>query len=172
MIRFHEALEPLMVDIDEVSQHPDNPNNGDTDRIGNSIDINGMFRPVVTQASTGYILDGNHTYVSCLERGATRIPVIALDVDDIQALQILIAANEIASHARRDPGAVMRLYDQIVKHVEDPALAAAATGLDNRDLEHMRSAMEAPFTPADAAGGFGGQHIPSGITCPECGHSW
>ena len=103
-VKFHPALEPLMDDITKVRPHPDNPSSGDLEEIAVSIEVNGMYRPVEAQASTGYILAGNTTYAACLALGGLKIPVVWLDVDDEAALRILLGDNAYARLARMDVG--------------------------------------------------------------------
>lgn len=103
-VRYHPALESLLVPIEWVSPHPDNPSSGDEEAIAVSIEVNGMYRPVYAQRSTGWILAGNTTYASCLDLGADLIPVIWLDVDAEAALRILLGDNQLARLALVDRG--------------------------------------------------------------------
>lgn len=103
-VRFHPALDGLFEDIEAVRPHPDNPSSGDEDAITTSIEVNGMYRPVYVQLSTGYILAGNTTYAACLRLGSRKIPVVWLDVDDETALRILLGDNELARLAIVDLG--------------------------------------------------------------------
>lgn len=103
-VKFHPALEPLMEPIAAVLPHPDNPNNGDDVEIAVSIEVNGMYRPVEAQLSTGYVLAGNTTYAACLLLEATILPVVWLDVDDQAAMRILLGDNQLARLARMDQG--------------------------------------------------------------------
>jgi hypothetical protein len=103
LVQIHEALTPLLVDIDTVSQHPANPNNGDLEEICASIEINGVYRPVYVQDSTGWIVAGNGTYTAMTMLEAEQIPVIRLDIDDPTASRIMLADNKIAAMAVRDP---------------------------------------------------------------------
>lgn len=112
-VRFHEALRPLLKPIDDYQRHPDNYNEGDMDAIEESFAVNGMFRPVEAQASTGYVLDGNHTWEKCKELGSLLVPVIDLDVDDTQALQIMVAANRTAKLARPNPARLLEVLHTI-----------------------------------------------------------
>ena len=82
LVQFHPALTPLLADIDSVSEHPDNPNNGDLEEIVSSIEINGMYRPIYAQDSTGYILAGNGTWLACKLLEAEVVPIIRHDVSD------------------------------------------------------------------------------------------
>src|SRR6478752_10186842 len=73
-------LEISEVLVDEVSQHPDNANNGDLEALKESIQVNGFFSPIIVQASTGYIIAGNHRWQVANELGMVTIPAIILDV--------------------------------------------------------------------------------------------
>lgn len=133
MVMVHEALAPLMVDIDSVHQHPDNYNNGDEDAIAASIETNGMYRPIFAQTSTGAIIAGNHVWATCKRLGATRIPVLHLDTDDIATARIMIADNRIASLAVPDPGLLLDLLDKIVT-----ADSLLGTGYTENNMEVLR----------------------------------
>lgn len=114
-VRFHPALEPLLDDIEKLRPHPDNPSSGDEDEIVTSIEINGMYRPVMAQSSTGYILAGNTTYAACLALGSLRIPVVWLDVDDEAALRILLGDNELARLALVDRALLTPLVNRLLE---------------------------------------------------------
>lgn len=106
-VRFHEQVTHLLVDIDEVKRHPDNPREGDVDAIVESIEVNGFIAPVIVQKSTGYIVAGNHRYEALLALGETRIPVIQVDVDDQMAKRYLIADNRTSDLGRYDEQALV-----------------------------------------------------------------
>ena len=81
-IDFHSSLLDLLVPIEQVQQHPLNPNNGDMDAVVDSILGNGFYNPVVVQRSTGYIVAGNTRYAALLSLVETVIPVVYADIDD------------------------------------------------------------------------------------------
>lgn len=114
-VKFHPALEPLLDDIARLRPHPDNPSSGDEDEIVTSIEVNGMYRPVMAQSSTGYILAGNTTYAACLALGSLRIPVVWLDVDDEAALRILLGDNELARLALVDRALLTPLVNRLLE---------------------------------------------------------
>jgi hypothetical protein len=114
-VKFHDALEPLLDDITRLRPHPDNPSSGDEDEIVTSIEVNGMYRPVMAQSSTGYILAGNTTYSACLNLRALRIPVVWLDVDDDAALRILLGDNELARLAIVDRALLTPLVNRLLE---------------------------------------------------------
>ena len=123
-VKFHPDLEPLLVDINLVRPHPENPSSGDEDEIVTSIEVNGMYRPIYVQQSTRYILAGNTTYAACLNLRALRIPVIWLDVDDEQALRILLGDNELARLAIVDRA----LLNPLVQRLLETELKLLGTG--------------------------------------------
>lgn len=130
VVRFHDDLKELLVPIDDVERHPENYNNGDVNAIAESIEINGMYRPVLVQQSTNWIIAGNHTYEALLLMGATQVPVVILEVDDQAARRIMVADNRTASLAMPDSGALVQILTKLA--VEDVGLSG--TGYQNTDL--------------------------------------
>lgn len=170
MVRFHESLSPLMESIAAVEQYPDNPNNGDVEAIATSMEVNGVFTPVVAQRSTGYILAGNHRYAALLSLGEHRIPVLWLDVDDDQARKIMIADNRIAALAEVDLIALGEMLEEM--NANDPIMGLLGTGADMAYLERLRNmAMDTPLEFDENA--YAKQRSSAHpITCPSCGHEF
>lgn len=108
-VRYHEGAASLLEDATKVRPHPDNPRNGDVEAIMDSIRENGCYRPIIVQASTGYVLAGNHTYAALIEMGEERIPVAWVDVDDDRAKKILLADNRTADLGRYDEALLLDL---------------------------------------------------------------
>ena len=166
LVRFHDDLAGLLTPIDDVQQHPENYNNGDLDAIVESIEVNGMYRPVYVQKDTGYIVAGNHTWLACKMLEATEIPVVYVDLDQHQARKILVADNRIAQLARPDDAQLLDLLDRIA--VDD---GLTGTGFNEDSIEALRLLQQKlAGTPI----GFG--MIPAelgyDVTCPACGHHW
>lgn len=113
-VRFHPALQSLLVDIADLSPHPDNPSNGDMEAVAESIEISGMYRPVYAQRSTGFVLGGNTTYSACLYLGAELIPVVWLDVDGETAVRIMLGDNQIARLALVDQALLAPALDALL----------------------------------------------------------
>jgi hypothetical protein len=82
--------------IDSVFQHPQNPRRGDVGAIAESVVANGFYGAIVVQASTRYILAGNHRWLVAKKANAPTIPALIVDVDDDTALKILLADNRTA----------------------------------------------------------------------------
>lgn len=138
------------VDIDSVQPHPRNPNQGDVGAIDESIEENGVFRSIVAQRSTGYILDGNHTWRAHKHRGTNPIPVTFRDVDDVTAVKILLAANRTAQRATYDDSALLTLLK-----ATEQAAGLEGTGWDTDDLDalaHDSGAFDAERDAEYAAG--------------------
>ena len=159
MIRFHPALDDLLVDIDDLQPHPQNPNNGDTDAIAESIQVNGYYAPVVVQRSTNRIVVGNHRYAAMMQLGATKIPAIYLDLDDEQALRVMVVDNRTTRLGRDDEGLLLDLLTVL----SQTDLELLGTGYDSIALDRLREVEHEIQTPPPD------DHI---FTCPACGHSW
>jgi len=129
LVRYHESLQPLLHDIDTVHQHPDNYNQGDLDAIVESIEVNGMYRPIFAQTGTGVIVAGNHTWEACKHLGATQIPVVYLQVSDTEAVRLLVADNRTASLARPNIAQLTSLLQRL-----DAEVTLGGTGYTPDDL--------------------------------------
>lgn len=127
--RLLRSLETVQVEADKIREHPRNPRKGDVEAIKESMQANGVYRPVIVQKSSGYILAGNHTYRAMRELGETRIPVVFVDVDDTTATRILLADNRTADLGDYDHETLIQLLQNI------PDLDG--TGYDPQDLENL-----------------------------------
>lgn len=127
--RLLRSLETVQIDADQIREHPQNPRKGDVEAIKQSMQANGVYRPIIVQKSSGYILAGNHTYRAMRELGETRIPVIFVDVDDDTATRILLADNRTADLGDYNHETLIQLLQDI------PDLDG--TGYDPQDLENL-----------------------------------
>jgi hypothetical protein len=113
-VRFAKSLEPLLVPIDQVKQHPDNPNNGDDDNLLESIQINGFVTACTADADTGYLVAGNTRYRTLLALGATHIPIIWNKWDEAEgAVRYLIGDNASSRRAVMDQAQLLALLGQL-----------------------------------------------------------
>jgi len=141
MVRFHDALDPLMVPIDSIQPAPYNYNNGDVDAIAQSIEQVGMYRPVYVRAETREIIAGNHTWMACKQLGSEVIPVVEFDGDDTDAKIAMIGDNHIASLARPDQGQLLELLEAI----QEDRGNVAGTGLTEQEVEMIRLLNDIPL---------------------------
>jgi hypothetical protein len=134
VVDFHESLLDLLIPIERVQQHPQNPNNGDMDAVVESILGNGFYNPAIVQKSTGYIVAGNTRYAALLSLGETLIPVVYADIDDEQAIRILIADNRTAELAVRDG----RDLERLLRALDQTESGLAGTGYTADDYLELR----------------------------------
>lgn len=130
--------------------HPFNPNRGDMDAIGESVDVNGFYGAVLVREHPELdgefeILAGEHRWRTAVDRGgdpATPVPCIVADYDDVGAARVLLADNETAKRSTYDP--------DTLTHVLQTLGSAEGTGFtlaDLADYEDERAAKERAATP-------------------------
>ncbi len=149
--RFPKDLLPLLVPIESVTQHPENPRNGDVDKIVESIQVHGFLAPVIVQASTGHIVAGNHRYQALHALGETRIPVVRQDMSDEQALRYLVADNATSDAAQWDEAAYVALLAQL----QDTEQGLLGTAVDEDEFNQKLLALADEGALDDSEGGFG-----------------
>lgn len=115
------------IPLSSLSAHPRNPRRGNIPAIAESLAINGQYRPIVVQLSTRFVLAGNHTAEAARRLGWTEIVGVWADVDDDEALRILLADNRTADLATYDQAAL----DAILAGIEADQLAGS--GWEFRD---------------------------------------
>lgn len=81
------------IPLDKLTEHPDNPNVGDDELVGQSIDQLGFFGAVLVQESTGRVIAGNTRFRAMRAAGADSIPGFWVRCDDTTALEILAVDN-------------------------------------------------------------------------------
>lgn len=123
------------VDVDSIKPHPRNPRRGDVGAIVESMIENGVYRPVIVQKSTGYIVAGSHTWQAQKATGVEKVPAIVLDLTDKQAVKILLADNRTADRGSYEDSEVAALLQSLVDDGELRSLMG--TGYDGDDLDDM-----------------------------------
>jgi hypothetical protein len=114
-VHYHEAVLPYLVPIDTVKPWPDNPRSGDLAALKESIRKNGFYQPIVVQKTTGFVLAGNHRLQALQEMGATEVPVVIVDVDDIQAKRLALVDNRTSDLAFYDDQQLFKLLQDMVE---------------------------------------------------------
>lgn len=108
-----------MVDVSRCRPHEHNPNRGDEKALEESVDANGFFgavtlRPHPDEDGAYQILAGEHRWRLAARRGKPQIPAIILqDVDDVQAVRILLADNEVTRRGSYDQDALDRALNTL-----------------------------------------------------------
>jgi ParB-like chromosome segregation protein Spo0J len=159
-----EAWPVEMVPIDLITRHPANFREHDIGAISESIRRWGVWRPLVVQKSTGFILVGNGEHEALrdvLKRGTA--PVRWIDVDDANALAILLADNWIPSRGRNMPAELL----EVMRTLQEERELFESTGADDDDVEKILLELE------DEEGLGKPLSTPKPrkktATCPECG---
>lgn len=142
------AEQSVTIDIDAVKPYPKNPRVGDIAAIQESLRINGQFRPIVVQKSTGYILGGNHTWKAAKAEKWKKISVTYLEVDDEQAKRIVLADNRTNDLASYDTEILADILKSLPSPVgtgyDDKATAALLHGIQDRDADLVRDVVRPP----------------------------
>jgi len=123
-----------------LKPHPKNVRVGDVQLIKDSLQHHGQYRPIVVQQSTNHILAGNHTFKAAKELGWDTIEVTYVDVDNDQALRILLMDNRANDKATYDTDELVGLLDQLL----DTDLELTGTGFSMGDLTELLADMETP----------------------------
>lgn len=158
-VRFAEGVKQLLIPIEQVQQHPRNPNNGDIENLVESIQQNGFVTAITADAKTGYIIAGNHRYQALHALGAKQIPVLWVDHwDDEGATRYLVGDNQAGKRAVMDPNATLVLLQEL----NNTAAGLAGTGFEQSDyLRLMEEVLNNNAIPE--ADGFGKGVAPSGL---------
>lgn len=149
-------------DVSKLTPHPDNPRNGDIEMIGESIDAHGFYGAVIAQTSTGRILAGNHRYHAALERGATQLPVVWVDIDDDDAAALMLADNRTSDQAKNDEALLAGLLQKLAA---DRGLQG--TGYNDDDLSAILESVGAGVGLGDP----GAAELP-GAPVTQLGDTW
>ena len=106
-----EALE--VVRLDAVTQHPANARRHADALLRYSLAVNGQYRPVVVQRSTGYVLAGNGIHAAARELGWEELAAVFVDVDDDRAKRILAIDNRSSDLGSYDEAALVALLQEL-----------------------------------------------------------
>lgn len=161
MIRYHEAVRPLLTDATLIRPDPSNPNSGDVEAIMESIRVNGVYRPVYASSATGQIVAGHNLYAALLGMGAEAVPVLWLDGDAVTARRILLGDNQIARLARMDEALLL----DALRELAGTDIGFAATGYTDDDVSRL-AGLDTPFRLGPS------RPDPTVHTCPACEHTW
>ena len=153
-VRFPKSLEPLLVPIDQVKQHPDNPNNGDDENMVEMIQAHGFVTAVTVDEATGYITAGNTRYRALLALGATHIPVIWAKWDEADgAVRYMIGDNASSRRAVMDQAQWLALMGQLAE--TEKGLVGASVTQTEYEAALMKYAADAEQLPDMTGEGFG-----------------
>ena len=158
-----DELRALLVPIDSLRPHPDNPRRGQIEPIAASLQMHGQYRPLVCQLD-GTVLAGNHTLAAARALGWSHVAATMLDVDDETARRILLVDNRTSDLATYDDRELVRLLDELT-HTE---AGLAGTAFDDAELQRLLAVLE-PVPIDDVLSPFdrSAEHH-----CPFCDATW
>ena len=160
-------MEIERVAIDTIQPHPRNVRQGDVGAIVESLKAHGQYRPIVVQRSTGYILAGNHTWRASKQLKVTHIHVVYVDVDNDEAVRILLVDNRTNDLAIYDDHELAHLLEALVL-TPDRLLG---TGYDSDDLDSLLALLNTESKEKEKEIEEDKSERKS-LTCPECGHEF
>jgi len=112
-----------------------NPRRGDVAAIRESLEHNGMYRPLVVNRPTMEVLAGNHTLRAIRELGWLEVDVYFVEVDEDAARRILLADNRTSDLATNDAEELVSLLGELD--------ALEGTGYDQDDLDGLLDELDA-----------------------------
>jgi hypothetical protein len=138
-------------DLSLLTPHPDNKREGDIGAISESMRVNGDYGFILAQKKKvkgrHRILKGNHSYQAKLALGHEAGDVVLLDVNDNEALNILLSDNATSDKASYDRLGLAELLQGLSSRPE----GLEGTGYDGDDLQQLLDDIE--FTvPSPVAG--------------------
>ena len=125
------------IDIDAITEHPDNPRKGDDRAVGESVGRNGFFGGILIQKSTNYVIAGNTRFRVFRDDGMATIPGFWVDCDDETATRIMLADNRTSDLAFYDDEALFGLLKSLVE-----SEGLDGTGYDRAAYELLLQSME------------------------------
>jgi ParB-like chromosome segregation protein Spo0J len=125
----------MQVATERLKPWPGNPRRGDAGRIRESILEHGVYKPLLVQAKTGYIMAGNNVWAVARELGIEEIGVVFMDVDDETARKIVLIDNRSSDGGEYDAGLLRAMLEAVGDY--------RGTGYEREDvLALMKAAAE------------------------------
>lgn len=129
--------------------HPNNPRATDTALIRESVNLNGVYRPVIV-AQDGTILAGHHLWAALGELGHTEVDVVRLPLDPRapEALRVMLVDNRSADVGGYDEGVLLNVLSEV-----DDGVGLLGTGYRDTDLETLREWLNSEQSLVDVLDG-------------------
>jgi len=128
------------IPVDQLTEHPANPNEGDAGAVCESLDAHGFYGAVLVQESTGIVFAGNTRLRSARSKGMAGIPGFWCDVDDDTRDRILSVDNEATRKGRNDEARLVALLTGLAQQPR----GLEGTGFDGDDLDALIAGLGGP----------------------------
>jgi hypothetical protein len=123
------------VAVKKLQGYKNNPRIGNIEKIAESLEANGQFRPIIVRRETSEILAGNHTWKAAQSLGWDTIKVSYVEnLTDEQAARIVIADNRLPDLGEYNSEALAELLASVV--MED-GTGLAGTGYEASEVESI-----------------------------------
>lgn len=116
-----------------IDYHPDNARKGDVGALMEAIRAHGMTSAINVQASTGYVISGNHRLQACRQLGMPKVPVVWIDVDDDEALRQALNDNYVSDLAEYHQDR----FDAVMLKLADTPQGWAGTGYGDAEITDL-----------------------------------
>lgn len=167
--RVHQDLIPLLTPVDQVRQHPMNPNNGDVDVVIEAIQTNGFADAIGVDRKTGFILEGHTRYAAVLALGGEEIPVVWLDFETEDAALLHLLMHNRSNRLGKDD---LGMLEQALTHLEEAHGSLLGTGFTSDYLEAIHEALSGPLDLGEQEADYARQRSGREMTCPSCGFTF
>ena len=129
----------LLVPVESLHTHPENPRRGDVQAIAGSLERFGQMRAVIANLD-GTIVAGNHTYQAAQRLGWTHIAATLIDLTPREEAAYLIADNRHSDVATYDD---RLLLEHLQRLGEDDNLAGVGYTLEEiTELDEQLAALD------------------------------
>lgn len=123
------------VAIDKLKGYKNNPRVGNVEKIAESLEANGQFRPIIVRKETNEILAGNHTWKAAQHLGWKTIKVTYVEkLTDEQAARIVVADNRLPDLGDYNQDALAELLAGLAL---SPNGGLAGTGYEAEEVESI-----------------------------------
>lgn len=137
------SLKITKVPVEHLHLHPHNARQGDVGAIMQSLKAHGQYRPIVVQKSTMNVLAGNHTLQAATQLGWKHVEATIIDVDDDQALRILLVDNRSNDLATYDKTVLADILEALAR----AEFGLEGTGFYGDDLDDLLLELNSEFEP-------------------------
>lgn len=135
--RIAPELLGLIQRVDTLREYPRNPNEGRPDAIAESLEEFSQYTPIVCQASTRFVVKGNHTLKAARALGWRYIACNVMELSDQQAMAIVVGDNRHSELSRRDPAILADLLTEL----QETSLLAG-TGYSDDDVDDLLASLQ------------------------------
>lgn len=135
-------LRESLVQIGDLTRHPDNPRRGVVEEIAKGFKRFGQVKPILID-DEGIVIAGNHRLLAVESLGWTHIAVVRNSFTSAaQARKYLLADNRVSDLGEYDKAELLIYVEE-----QEKSGRLEGTGYTNDDLDHIRDLVAAQNAP-------------------------